>query len=127
MQEGLAAHRDTGLSLFRPYQLSLAADAQLRSGRLDESAQCLEEGFAMANRVGDRLAVAELHRIRGEPDLATSTDDDSRERASDDLQRAVEIATAQGAVLLAARASKPLKHLRGGRKKAALTFLKTAR
>lgn len=127
MQEGLAAHRDAGLSLFRPYQLSLAADAQFRSGRLDESAQSLEEGFAIANRVGDRLAVAELHRIRGELVLATSTDDDSRERAGDDLQRVVEIATARGAVLLAARASKPLKRLRGGRKKPAPTFLQTAR
>jgi len=127
IQAALAAHRDSGLSLLRPFQLALAADAQLRSRRLDETAQSLEEAFAIVHRVGDRLALAELHRIKGELHLAISTDRDSREQARDEFRSAVEVASAQGATLLAARALQALERLPGGTQKVSPMILKTAR
>ena len=117
LKQGLAPHRDSGLALFRPFQLALAADAQLRCGMFEEAAASLREGFDVADRLGDGLGIAELHRIRGELLLATATDVDTRERARHDLCAAVEIASGQGATLLAARASQPLERLKDGPRK----------
>lgn len=111
MNAGLAAYRHTGMSLFRPFQLALAADVLLRNQFVKEASQCVAEGLANAERVGDRLASAELYRTRAELGLATSADRESASRAEADLRRALEIARGQGASLYAARASRALERL----------------
>jgi DNA-binding winged helix-turn-helix (wHTH) protein len=129
IREGLGASRDACLSLFQPFQLGLAADAHLRSGRLEECAQNLEAALGISDRVGDRLWLAELHRIKGELRLATSSDCASRLAAEQDFRAALAISRAQGATLLALRASRDLAQLLAGTPQGAeaLTVLATIR
>lgn len=65
IDRGLAFGKQIGISLFRPFQLALAADAHLRCGRLDIAESCVKEGFDVAERYGDGLAIAELDRMQG--------------------------------------------------------------
>lgn len=114
LNEGLAICRQIGMTLFRPFQLALAADVMLAGGLVKEAARCVEEGLAVAESVGDRLVSAELHRIRGElalvtPDLKPPVD------AETELRVALEIAEDQGARLYADRASRALERVWGKR------------
>ena len=108
---GLDTLRDTALWLFRPFQLSLAAQVELANGMFDRAAETLKEAFAIADRVGDRLATAELHRLRGELRLATCRASDASRQAECDFQAALGIATAQGADLVRSRALASLARL----------------
>jgi hypothetical protein len=74
MREGVAVGRVTGSSLFESFQLALFAEAQLRKGLYDESAQTLDEALAVSERSGEQFSASELRRLRGELRLATSRD-----------------------------------------------------
>jgi DNA-binding winged helix-turn-helix (wHTH) protein len=111
MRAALDTLRNTALWLFRPFQLSLAAQIELANGMFDRAAESLKEAFAIADRVGDRLAAAELHRLRGELNLATCRASDSSRQAQRDFQEALEIATAQGAHLVRSRVLASLARL----------------
>ena len=111
MAEGVTAARATGSKLHLPFQLVLLAEAQLRSRLLHQSAQSLDEAFALSERIGERLCVSELHRVRGELRLAMSRDLDSCAHAEDDFRAAIAISRAQGAHLLTLRASVSLARL----------------
>jgi tetratricopeptide (TPR) repeat protein len=111
MREGMAAGRATGSSLFQSFQLALLAEAQLRNGLHDESAQSLDVAFALSEHIGERLSASELHRVRGELRLATSRAVASRRHAEDDFRAAIEISRAQGAKLLTLRSSVSLARL----------------
>jgi tetratricopeptide (TPR) repeat protein len=129
IREGLAGSRETCLSLFQPFQLGLAAETQLGSGNFEECAHNLERAFEISDRVGDRLWVAELRRIKGELRLATSSDGDSRRAAEEDFRAAVDISRTQGATLLALRACVSLARLLAGTAQSAeaLTVLASPR
>jgi tetratricopeptide (TPR) repeat protein len=111
MAEGVAAARATGSKLHLPFQLALLAETQLRRRLLHQSAQSLDEAFALSECIGERLCVSELHRVRGELRLAMSRDLDSCAHAEDDFRAAVDISRAQGAHLLTLRASVSLARL----------------
>jgi len=113
IEAGLAASASVGLMLFRPFQLSLAASANTAIGRYEAASACLDEAFSVVARTGDRLAIAELHRVRGELAYARSRDPDDLAEAYSDLENAVRIARDQGASLWAKRASESLSRLRG--------------
>jgi tetratricopeptide (TPR) repeat protein len=119
MREGVAAGRATGSSLFQSFQLALLAEAQLRNHLYDESAQSLDEAFALSGHIGERLSASELHRVRGELRLATSRDRESRRHAEDDFRAAIEISRTQGAKLLTLRASVSLGRLLAGTSRSA--------
>jgi DNA-binding winged helix-turn-helix (wHTH) protein/tetratricopeptide (TPR) repeat protein len=129
MRDGVAAGRATGSSLFQSFQLALLAEAQLRNGLYDESAQSLDEAFALSERIGERLSASELHRVRGELRLARSPDVESRHHAEDDFRTAIEISRTQGAKLLTLRAAVSLVRLLActTRSAAALALLAAAR
>lgn len=105
MREGLAAARMTGAPLFQAFQLALLAETQCREGLYAESALSLQEAESIAGRTGERLSVAEVHRVKAELHLAMATDTASRARAETDLRTAMAVAQEQGAYLLALRAA----------------------
>ncbi|WP_435122028.1 BTAD domain-containing putative transcriptional regulator [Micromonospora tulbaghiae] len=81
-----------GLRSTRTITLCAMAEAYLTGGRPDTAATLAEEALALADRVGERVFVAELHRIRGAA---------RRDRAEWDL--GARIAAGQGAALLLPR------------------------
>ncbi|MET8065789.1 hypothetical protein, partial [Micromonospora sp. NPDC005313] len=81
-----------GLRSTRTITLCAVAEAYLTGGRPDTAATLAGEALAVADRIGERVFVAELHRIRG---VARG------DRAEWDL--GARIAAEQGARLLLAR------------------------
>ncbi|MET8312418.1 BTAD domain-containing putative transcriptional regulator [Micromonospora sp. NPDC005173] len=95
----LEAMRAAGDEIYRPglrstrtILLSAMAEAYLTAGQPETAATLAEEGLAVADRVGERVFVAELHRIRGVA---------RRDRTEWDI--GARIAAEQGAGLLLAR------------------------
>jgi len=111
MREGVAAGRATGSSLFESFQLALFAEAQLRKRLYDESAETLDEAFAVSGRFGEQFSTSELRRLKGELRLARSCDAESRRGAEEDFRAAIEISRTLGAKLLTLRASVSLARL----------------
>lgn len=114
MREGLAAARMIGAPLFQAFQLALLAETQCREGLFAESALSLQEAESITMRTGERLSVAEVHRVKAELHLAMTTDAASRGRAETDLRTAIAVAEEQGAYLLALRAAVTLGGLLAG-------------
>ncbi|MBC8990197.1 BTAD domain-containing putative transcriptional regulator [Micromonospora chalcea] len=81
-----------GLRSTRTITCAAMAEAYLTAGRAETAATLAEEGLAVADRFGERVVVAELHRIRGAA---------RRDRAEWDL--GARIAADQGAALLRQR------------------------
>ena len=115
MQDSLDALRDSGLYLFRPYQLALVAELELENSMYDSAARSLDEAFSTAERVGDRLAAAELHRLRGEVAIATARSPADLAQAESDLRAGLDIATASGAGRFRNRAERSLERFDRGR------------
>lgn len=111
MREGLAAARMMGTPLFQAFQLAVLAETQCREGLYAESALSLQEAESITRRTGERLSVAEVHRVKGELRLAMAGDTASRNRAETDLRTAIAVAQEQGAYLLALRAAVTLGRL----------------
>ena len=86
--------------------LCLAADAHLRAGKQQGSAQLLARAEAHMRDTGERWYEAELHRLRGE--LVQARDP---QQAAASFQHAIDIARAQGAKLWELRASVSLATL----------------
>jgi hypothetical protein len=116
MHDGLSVCEHTPLWLFRPFQNSLYAEVLLDNGLFEEASRRLDEAFDVAERTGDRVAWAEMHRLRGELTLATNAGKDFGRQAEKDLVKALEFAMFQGANLLVERAHESLNRLRGGQK-----------
>jgi predicted ATPase len=91
--KGLDDFRATGAEILRPFQLSVVGEAHTRAARFGEAHTALDEGFALAEKNGDRIQEAELHRLKGELLLAESTDQASA--AEDHFTRAIETARRQ--------------------------------
>lgn len=118
LEEGLATFRNTPFWLFRPFQLSLAAEVELEAGLYDAAARSLSEAFALSTQVGDRLALSQIHRLRGELMAAVATSADQVAEAKSDLRESLDIARTSGAELLRSRAQQSLDALHseaGGR------------
>ena len=66
IQQGLAAFQAIGAGLGRTAFLALLAESYGRAGQADEGLRVLTEALAVAERNGERLYEAEIHRLRGE-------------------------------------------------------------
>ena len=66
IKEGLAAYRATGTELDRPYNLSLLAQACMKTDRLDDGLSALTEALAAADENENRECESERHRLKGE-------------------------------------------------------------
>jgi predicted ATPase len=93
--------------LTRTMFLSLHADALLRAGRIEYGLAVVAEGFAHAERTGERGFLAELHRIGGELRLANGDE----AGAEDALRLALDVSRQQQARSLELRAAIALARL----------------
>jgi predicted ATPase len=109
IQEGLVASRTKGAELWRPYFLSLLAEAYMETGRLDEGLSALTEALAAADEHKNRQYEAEMHRLKGE--LLLTQDESNAPEAQRCFRRAVEIARKQGAKSWELRATISLARL----------------
>jgi predicted ATPase len=95
IQEGLAALRTAGAEVERPQDLSLLAEAYMKTGRLDDGLSALTEALAVADEREARVYEAEAHRLKGE--LLLKQDHSNAAEAQSCFQRAIEIARKQSA------------------------------
>ncbi|KVD91782.1 ATP synthase subunit beta [Burkholderia stagnalis] len=113
MSEGLAADRAAGGEDQRSYFLALLADCHRRAGDRETGMRLLDEAMAILDKAGERCFEAELHRLKGVMLIDESNDDVSVsiDAAEACLQRAIEVARAQGARSLELRAVTSLARL----------------
>jgi serine/threonine protein kinase/predicted ATPase len=107
--KGLNAFRSTGAELLLPFQLSVLGDAYIQASRFEEAHAALDEGLALAEKNGDRIQEAELHRLKGELSLAESPDQVSA--AEDRFTLAIETARRQRSRALELRSTISLARL----------------
>jgi predicted ATPase len=72
MREGLAAWHATGALSHRPYHLALLAETLGRVERVHEGLAAVAEAQALCASTGERFCDAELHRVKGELQRASS-------------------------------------------------------
>jgi adenylate cyclase len=108
----LAGWQATGALSHRPYHLALLAEALARDGRAAEGLSALDEAQSLCTASGERFLEAELHRLRGELQLASADRAPSAsELAEAYFRRALDVARAQQARALELRAVLSLSRL----------------
>jgi predicted ATPase len=105
MQWGLAAYRETGAKLTRPYYLALLARGYGKVGQAEDGLSALAEALALVDKTGERYYEAELYRLKGELTLTQSS---SQKEAEECFWKAIEIARQQQAKSWELRASTSL-------------------
>jgi class 3 adenylate cyclase/tetratricopeptide (TPR) repeat protein len=108
LHEALAEYRATGAELGRPSYLAMLAEAAIVAGRTEEGVAAVAEALAAVERTSQRSFEAELHRLRGELLLLTSTAGGAGEEAERCFERAGEVARRHGARSLELRAAMSL-------------------
>ena len=115
IRQGVAAHRDTGVKLARPYFLAVLAEAYRKVGQGEEASAVLTEALAMVKHKGERMWEAELDRLKGELMLTQSSvqrrESRVQKEAEECFQQAIEIARQQQAKSLELRAAMSLSRL----------------
>jgi hypothetical protein len=67
LRQGMAAHLATGAKVFRPYNFSLLAEAYGKVGQAEEGLTVLAEPLLdLVHETGERVAGAELYRLKGQ-------------------------------------------------------------
>jgi tetratricopeptide (TPR) repeat protein len=107
IEKGLAAYRATGSFIKYVEVMAMYSEALLKAGRTEDTVRALEEGMRHADTRDEHLLESELYRIRGNIRLGQNREVD----AAEDLDRAIEIARSQGAVVLELRAVMSKCHL----------------
>jgi predicted ATPase len=70
LRQGLAAFQTSGAEFFRPFYLSLLAEACRQEGQVEEGLVVIAEALAVVEKNGERFYEAELYRLKGELLLA---------------------------------------------------------
>jgi tetratricopeptide (TPR) repeat protein len=107
ISEGIAACDALGSILGRYFYLVLLANGQLRLGRIDDGLDSLDRAEALIRKTGSRWCEAEVHRLRGDLQLARS----AKVEAEASYQKALEIARSQDAKLWEIRGATSLGRL----------------
>ena len=102
MREGIKQWGATGSELGKTYFLALLAECHLKTGDYDEGLAVVDEAFQFAAVSGEGFWNAELHRVKGELMVCLQRDD---AQVAACFEQALEVAKAQGAVTLQARAA----------------------
>ncbi|MEA5537468.1 adenylate/guanylate cyclase domain-containing protein [Limnoraphis robusta Tam1] len=124
LRRGIAAHAATGAKISWTYFLGLLAQAHAKAGQLEAGLAVLKEALSTVERTGERFWEAELFRLRGElmytkggggqslhPEQVAMLVAQSQASAPHSqsveyyLNKAIEIAHAQGGKLLELRAA----------------------
>jgi predicted ATPase/class 3 adenylate cyclase len=109
MQQGLAALRAIPAEVFRPYGLTLLAEAFARVGQIEEGLTLLAEALALTNDKEERRCEAELYRLQGELLLARAAEHDME--AETCFRQALDVARRQQAKSWELRAAMSLSRL----------------
>jgi DNA-binding winged helix-turn-helix (wHTH) protein/tetratricopeptide (TPR) repeat protein len=109
--DGVALARASGSELFLPHMLGLCASGQAAAGLVTEARQTLDDAFAISERTGEQFYAAELHRLKGDLELACSNGIASRRQAERDFLTAMRVAEGQGASQFALRSAVSLARL----------------
>ena len=105
--KGLSMYRATGAVLYTPSMLTSAAEAYARLGQPVESLNCLAEAAQIIESTDQRIAEADVYRVRG--DLLNATGDQAA--AEQSYQQALLVARRQSAKLFELRAAASLARL----------------
>jgi predicted ATPase len=119
IQQGLAAHQDTGIKMGQPYYLALLAEALGRAAQPEAGLTVLAEALTLVATTEERWWEAELSRLTGALRLQLPIPDVPQAEAC--FQRALEVARRQQAKALELRAAMSLSRLwqrRGKREEA---------
>jgi len=114
MCEGLAAYQATGSVHGRPYFLALLALGYQSNGQTQAGLDVLDDALAIVGNTGERYYEAELHRLKGELLLCSSTQaplTTNRDVAKAYFHQAIAIARRQSAKSLELRAALSLARL----------------
>jgi predicted ATPase len=65
VRQGLQASLATGSVTYQTYYLALLAEVLGREGHIEEALKVVDEALELAERTGERLFEAELHRLQG--------------------------------------------------------------
>ena len=109
LKETLAVWRASGTEFMRPYFLAGLAEAQKAAGLFDDALASVAEALEHAERGPDRFYDVELHRLRGELNLAIGRG--TADSAEADFRRAIAIAKEQDARSLELRTTVSLAQL----------------
>jgi len=93
MRHGLDAMEATGNRMYIPMELAIMGNARARLGEWEEGLALLSEALMIAQRTGERYYESEIHRMRGEVNLAR----DYKDVAEASFQKAIEVAREQSA------------------------------
>jgi class 3 adenylate cyclase/tetratricopeptide (TPR) repeat protein len=107
LKSGLEGWRASGGEMFLTYGFAVLAETYRAAGRIGEALSSIGEGIEQADRCHEYLFRSILYRIRGE--LRSLSGDDAG--ASSDLQKALELAREQEALLLELKAALSLYRL----------------
>ena len=119
MQDHVDRRLRMGTAFEQTYHYMLMADARLRLGQVQAAMAAAREGLTRAERTGERLRVAELHRLTAACHRAGSGDDPGAAEIA--LHAALTVARQQGARMWELRAGCDLARLwaeQGERQKA---------
>jgi predicted ATPase/class 3 adenylate cyclase len=115
MRQGLAGYQATGAGILRPYYLALLAHVYGVMGDETEALRLLDEAEAAVQNSGECWWEAELYRLKGELTLRqreSHTPESDRERAAKGyFDKALRVASSQGAKSLELRAAMSLSRL----------------
>lgn len=94
VRQGLAAYRETGAELNRPYFLGLLAEAYGTGGHVAEGLNVVTEALAVVDKTGEHLWEAELYRLKGELMLQSQVQrsQSTAEAVEECFHKAIEIA-----------------------------------
>ncbi len=109
MQDHVDRRLRMGTAFEQTYHYMLMADARLRLGQVQAAMAAAREGLTRAERTGERLRVAELHRLTAACHRAGSGDDPGAAEIA--LRAALTVARQQGARMWELRASCDLARL----------------
>jgi DNA-binding SARP family transcriptional activator len=109
--EAISRVRATGAGMLQATFMALLAEAQIAAGCSTEALATIRQALANVESSGERLYEAELHRLHGE---LLATRPRSAVEAAASFERAITVASQQGALLFKGRAEESLLvHARG--------------
>lgn len=110
LRQGLAAWRELGAEVSRPYFLAPLISAYGKVGQIEEGLNAVAEALAAVEKTAEHLWEAELHRLKGEL-LLTDQGGGQQDEAEVCFWRAIKLAQHQGAKSLELRAVMNLSQL----------------
>jgi predicted ATPase len=110
LRQGLEAWLATESVTYQPYYLALLAETLTKQGQAEEGLKVLDDALTLAERSGERLFQAELHRLQGVLLSHTATAE-GQSGAEASFRQALGVAQRQNAKALELRAALSLSRL----------------